>query len=71
MTDERRAWVPVMVHKDGGYWPCWWAAARTKAKAQQNVIDLTPCRTMREVEAAHVRMMRCTIEVPARKGKRR
>lgn len=71
MKDERRAWVPVLVGPDGGIYPIWKAGCLTRALAVHELLQITGYESWDQAYRIGTRMMRCTVEVPARKGKRR
>ena len=67
-----------MVAEDGSLWPYWDLAALARGhaidKLQVSAVGLaaaTIYKSVQSAEKAGIILMRCVVEVPARKGKRR
>ena len=71
MKDERRAWVPVLIAEDGSLWPYWDLAALARGHAIDKLAVATAYKSVQSAKEAGIILMRCVVEVPARKGKRR
>ena len=71
MKDERRAWVPVSTYQTRDISPWWSCANVVRTRAIRELLSLTGLASWEQAYRADIRMMRCTVEVPARKGKRR
>ncbi len=71
MKDERRAWVPVSTFENGDVHLWWTCVNQERARARDKFLSVVGYPSWKQAYRNGVRMRRCAVEVPARRGKRR